>query len=346
MASRDFGRYVAHDIGIDLGTANTLVSVRGQGIIINEPSVVAIHRRTKRIIAIGERAKQMIGKTPEDIMAARPLVDGVVSDFEVTEQMLKYFINKVHSKQKVVWNRPRVVVGLPSGVTEVEKRAVEEAARSAGARKSYLIEEPMAAAIGIGLPVQEAEGSMIVDIGGGTTEVAVMSLGGIVLSRSLRIAGDELSESIMRLMREEFNLHIGETTAERIKIEVGAVHHSAPLKKIDVSGRNILSGLPQSVTVTTDHVLPVLNKQVRPIVEAVRATLEESPPELVSDIVERGIYLAGGGGLLRGLPQLIENETRVKTFAAENALTAVVVGCGKVLDNLDSLNEVLVRSEF
>ncbi|HIA91531.1 TPA: rod shape-determining protein [Candidatus Saccharibacteria bacterium] len=346
MVARDFGRYVAHDIGIDLGTANTLVTVKGHGIIINEPSVVAIHKSTKKVVAIGERAKKMIGKTPDDILAARPLVDGVVSDFEITEQMLKYFVDKVHQLQRVAWNRPRIVVGLPSGVTEVEKRAVEEAARSAGARKSYLIEEPMAAAIGVGLPVKEAEGSMIVDIGGGTTEVAVMSLGGIVVSRSLRIAGDELSEVIMRLVREDFNLHIGETTAERIKIEIGAVHHDQDRKSMEVRGRNILSGLPQSINLSTENVRMALSKEVRPIVEAVRTTLEESPPELVADIYKNGIVLAGGGALLRGLANQIEYETRVKTRAADNALTAVVEGCGLVLNELDSLKEVLVRSEY
>lgn len=345
MVGRKSHRWLAHDIGIDLGTANTLVYVKGYDIVINEPSVVAIHRRTKRVIAIGAKAKKMIGKTPKDIIAARPLVDGVVSDFEVTEQMLKHFVQKVHKMLPVLWHRPRVVVGLPSGVTEVEKRAVEEASRSAGARKTYLIEEPMAAAVGCRLPVKDASGSMVVDIGGGTTEVAITSLSGIVLSKSLRIAGDELSEAVMRLMRDEFNLHIGETTAEQIKIEVGSVYHNEESRSMEVRGRNILSGLPQAVTVATEHVRPLLTKQVRPIVEAVRNSLEEAPPELVADIYDRGIVLAGGGALLRGLDKLIENEVRVKTRASDNALTAVVQGCGIVLDDLAELQSVLLTTE-
>lgn len=346
MKIRRWQQYISHDIGIDLGTANTLVLVKGHGIVINEPSVVAIHRKTNKVIAIGAKAKQMIGKTPKEIIAARPLIDGVVSDFEVTEQMLTYFISKAHKMHRVVWNRPRVVVGLPSGVTEVEKRAVEEAARNAGARKTYLIEEPMAAAIGARLPVKDARGSMVVDIGGGTTEVAVLSLGGIVLSKSLRIAGDELSEAMMRLMREEYSLHIGETTAERIKIEIGSVHYEEENRTLEVRGRNILSGLPQSITVSTEQVRPALTKVVRPIVEAIRSALEESPPELVADIYEQGILLAGGGGNLRGLAELVTHETRVKARPADNALTAVVQGCGMVLNDLESLREVLIRSEY
>lgn len=345
MKLRQLRTILAHDIGIDLGTANTLVYVRGHDIVINEPSVVAIHKRTKKVIAIGAKAKKMIGKTPKDIIAARPLVDGVVSDFEVTEQMLKYFIQKVHKQYTVLWNRPRVVVGLPSGVTEVEKRAVEEASRSAGARKTYLIEEPMAAAVGCRLPVKDASGSMVVDIGGGTTEVALLSLGGIVLSKSLRIAGDELSEAIMRLLREEFNLHIGETTAENIKIEIGSVYPQKKGKNMEVRGRNILSGLPQSITISSDNVRPTLAKQVRPIVEAVRNALEEAPPEIVADIYERGIVLAGGGALMKGLAELIEHDVRVKTRTAENALTAVVQGCGLVLDDLAEMQAVLLDLE-
>jgi len=346
MKLRRWQQYISHDIGIDLGTANTLVLVKGHGIVINEPSVVAIHRKTHKVIAIGTKAKQMIGKTPKDIIAARPLIDGVVSDFEVTEQMLTYFISKVHKLHRVLWNRPRVVIGLPSGVTEVEKRAVEEAARNAGARKTFLIEEPMAAAIGARLPVKDARGSMVVDIGGGTTEVAVLSLGGIVLSKSLRIAGDELSEAMMRLMREEFNLHIGETTAERIKIEIGSVHYEEDNRTIEVRGRNILSGLPQSITVSSDQVRPSLTKVVRPIVDAVRAALEESPPELVADIYEQGIVLAGGGANLRGFAELITHETRVKARPADNALTAVAQGCGMVLNDLENLKDVLLKSEY
>lgn len=337
-------RYWSHDIGIDLGTANTLVYVRGHGIVMNEPSVVAINRKTKQVLAIGSKAKKMIGKTPGNILAARPLVDGVVSDFEITEQMLKYFVGKVHRRYSVIWPKPRVVIGLPSGVTEVEKRAVEEAARSAGARQVYLVEEPMAAAIGCRLPVKDAQGSMLVDIGGGTTEVAVISLGGIVISKSLRIAGDELSEAIMHYMRNEYNLQIGESTAERAKIKIGSVYPQKKPKTMTIRGRNLVTGLPQEIVVNSESLRIPLTKQVRSIIDAVKTTLEESPPELVADISKFGIILAGGGALLKGLPELIKQETKVKTRAADNALTAVVQGTGLVLEDLDSLKEVLVSS--
>lgn len=339
-------RFWSHDIGIDLGTANTLVYVRGHGIVINEPSVVAVNRKTKQVLAIGSKAKKMVGRTPKDIIAARPLVDGVVSDFEVTEQMLKHFIGKIHKQFPVVWPRPRVVVGLPSGVTEVEKRAVEEAAHSAGARQAYLVEEPMAAAIGSRLPVKDARGSMVIDIGGGTTEVVVISLGGIVVSKSLRIAGDELSESIMQFMRNEYNLQIGESTAENAKIKIGSVYPQKKPKTMVIRGRNIVTGLPQEITVNSESLRIPLTKQVRPLVEAVKTTLEEAPPELVADIVKSGIIIAGGGALLKGLPELIRQETHVKTRAAENALTAVVEGAGLVLEDLDSLKDVLVTTQI
>ncbi|MBI4101115.1 rod shape-determining protein, partial [Candidatus Microgenomates bacterium] len=258
-----FWRYLAHDIGIDLGTANTLVYVRGAGVIINEPSVVAINKKTKQVLAIGKDAKDMVGKTPKGIIAARPLVDGVVSDFEVTEQMLRYFINKVHSKQFVIWQRPRIMIGIPSGVTEVEKRAVENAARSAGARATFLVEEPMAAAVGCRLDVLAPKGNMIVDIGGGTTEVAVISLGGIVVSRSLRIAGDELSEIVMQFMRDEFNLQIGEHTAEKIKIDIGSAYPTDKPKSMVVRGRDLVTGMPKEVTVDSDQLRLPLSKTVR-----------------------------------------------------------------------------------
>lgn len=335
-------RVWAHDIGVDLGTANTLICIRGQGIVINEPSVVAINKRTKSIIAIGEAAKLMIGKTPDGVIAARPLIDGVVSDFEVTEQMLKNFVSRIHAEHGVVWPRPRMVIGLPSGVTEVERRAVEEAARHAGARTIYLVEEPMAAAIGSRLPVREPTGSMIVDIGGGTTEVAIIALGGIVVSRSLRVAGDELSEAIMQHIRDEFNLAIGESTAERIKLSIGSVYYEDQQQSLTIRGRNILSGLPQEMVITTEHIRMPLMKHARPIVDAVRTTLEEAPPELVADIMERGIVLTGGGALLRGLDKLVTQETRMPVQVADNALTAVVEGAGYILEDLENLRGVLV----
>jgi rod shape-determining protein MreB len=337
---------LSHDIGIDLGTANTLVYVRGQGIIINEPSVVAINVKTKQVLAIGEEAKQMVGKTPANIVATRPLVDGVVSDFEVTEQMLKYFINKVHKERYSLFPRPRVVVGIPSGVTEVEKRAVEDAAASAGARQTFLIEEPMAAAIGSRLPIHEAAGSMIVDIGGGTTEVAIISLGGIVASRSLRIAGDELSEDIIQYARDRFSLQIGERTAENIKLAAGSAIPHPDQKAVPMRGRDLLTGLPKQVMVTPEQVREAMARSVWEIVDAIKATIEETPPELVADIMDRGIYLAGGGALLRGLDRLVEAETKMPVHVAEDPLTAVVRGTGLVLEDIDSLKEVLVQTKF
>jgi rod shape-determining protein MreB len=337
---------LSHDIGIDLGTANTLVYVRGKGIVINEPSVVAVNTKTKQVLAIGDEAKKMVGKTPASIVATRPLVDGVVSDFEVTEQMLKYFINKVHKETYAIFPRPRVVVGIPSGVTEVEKRAVEDAATNAGARQTFLIEEPMAAAIGSRLPIQDAAGSMIVDIGGGTTEVAIISLGGIVASRSLRIAGDELSDDIIKYAREEFNLQIGERTAENIKIAIGSAHKIDGLKDVPMRGRDLVTGLPKEIMVTPEQVRVALAKSVREIVEAVKITIEETPPELVADIMERGIYLAGGGALLKGLDTLLERETKMPIHVADDPLTAVARGTGLVLEDIDALKEVLVPTQY
>ncbi len=337
---------VSHDIGIDLGTANTLVYVRGQGIVINEPSVVAINIKTKQVLAIGDEAKKMVGKTPANIVATRPLVDGVVSDFEVTEQMLKYFINKVHKESYSIFPRPRVVVGIPSGVTEVEKRAVEDAATNAGARQTFLIEEPMAAAIGSRLPIQDAAGSMIVDIGGGTTEVAIISLGGIVASRSLRIAGDELSEDIIQYAREQFNLQIGERTAENIKIAAGSADVIAELKPVPMRGRDLITGLPKEIMITPEQVRAALAKSVREIVEAIKLTVEETPPELVADIMGRGIYLAGGGGLLKGLDVLVSRETKMPVHVADDPLTAVARGTGLVLEDIDALKDILVPTQF
>ncbi|TAK88826.1 rod shape-determining protein [Patescibacteria group bacterium] len=345
MFDRLLGRF-SHDIGIDLGTANTLVYVRGRGIVINEPSVVAINTKTNQVLAIGDEAKKMVGRTPSSIVATRPLVDGVVSDFEVTEQMLRYFIDKVHPQRWNLLARPRVVVGIPSGVTEVEKRAVEDAATNAGARQTFLIEEPMAAAIGCRLPIQDPAGSMIVDIGGGTTEVAVISLGGIVASRSIRVAGDELSEDIIQFARDEFNLTIGERTAEQIKVTVGAAHQLDKPKSMPMRGRDLVTGLPKEVQVTNEQIRKALAKSVREIVEAVKITIEETPPELVADILERGIVLAGGGALLKGLDALLMQQTKMPVHVADDPLTAVARGTGLVLEDIDTLKDILVPTQF
>lgn len=345
MFDRLLGRF-SQDIGIDLGTANTLVYVRGQGIIINEPSVVAINTNTNQVLAIGDEAKKMVGRTPASIVATRPLVDGVISDFEITEQMLRYFIDKVH-KQK--WNllaRPRVVVGIPSGVTEVERRAVEDAATNAGARQTFLIEEPMAAAIGSRLPIQDPAGSMIVDIGGGTTEVAVISLGGIVASRSIRIAGDELSEDIIKFARDEFNLSIGDRTAENIKIKIGSAYPLEASKTAPMRGRDLVTGLPKEIEVSSEQIRKALSRSVKDIVEAVKLTIEETPPELVADILERGIVLAGGGALLKGLDMLLHQQTKMPVHIADDPLTSVARGTGLVLEDLDSLKDILVPSQL
>jgi rod shape-determining protein MreB len=345
MIDAFLGRF-SHDIGIDLGTANTLVYVRGKGIVINEPSVVAVNIKNRQILAIGDDAKRMVGKTPANIVATRPLVDGVVSDFEITEQMLKYFIEKVHKESFVLFPRPRVVIGIPSGVTEVEKRAVEDAAINAGARQAFLIEEPMAAAVGSGLAVHDAAGSMVVDIGGGTSEVAVISLGGIVASRSVRIAGDELTEDIINYCKDEFGLQIGERTAEAIKISIGS---AVKLKKVldaPVRGRDLVTGLPKELTINSNQVRMALSKSVRSIVDAVKYTIEETPPELIADIMDKGIYLAGGGALLRGLDLLLSQQTKMPVRIADDPLTSVARGTGMVLEDLDSLKDVLISTQF
>jgi rod shape-determining protein MreB and related proteins len=334
------------DIGIDLGTANTLVYVKGRGIVINEPSVVAINTKTKQILAIGEEAKKMVGRTPAYIVANRPLVDGVVSDFEVTEQMLRYFIQKVHKESFSLFPRPRVIIGIPSGVTEVEKRAVEEATISAGARQAFLIEEPMAAAIGARLPIQDASGSMIVDIGGGTTEVAVISLGGVVNNKSIRIAGDELNEDIIQFAKDEFNLLLGERTAEKIKINIGSAYPLKEKLEMVMRGRDILTGLPKSITVSDEQVRGALTKSVQQVVDAIKISIEETPPELVADIMDRGIILVGGGALLRGLDQLVAEQTQMPVHIADEPLTCVVRGAGLVLEDLEPLKEVLVTTQY
>lgn len=341
-----FWRLISHDIGIDLGTANTLVYVRGKGIVITEPSVVAINTKTKKILAIGDEAKQMVGRTPANIVAIRPLVDGVVSDFEVTQEMLRYFIGKVHREKFTLIPRPLVVIGIPYGVTEVERRAVEEAALSAGARQVYLIEEPLAAAIGAKMPVQEANGNMVVDIGGGTTEVAVISLGGIVASRSIRIAGDEMNEDIINYARNNFNLLLGERTAEEIKIAIGSACKFSKKHEMPMRGRDLVTGLPKEIIIDDEQIRKALNKSVSQIVEAIKTTIEETPPELVSDILEEGIMLAGGGALLRGLDRVVSEATQTKVQVADDPLTCVVRGTGVVLEDIDNLREVLLPTHF
>lgn len=344
MLNRVFG-YFSHDVGIDLGTANTLVYVKGKGIVINEPSVVAMNVKTRQVLAVGDDAKAMVGRTPANIVATRPLVDGVVSDFEVTEYMLKYFIEKVHRESFSLFPRPRVVIGIPSGVTEVEKRAVEDATLNAGARQAYLIEEPMAGAIGARLPVQEAAGSMIVDIGGGTTEVAVISLGGIVAARSLRVAGDEMNEDIIRFARDEYNLMLGERTAEDIKIKIGSAYPTEKKLEAVMRGRDLVTGLPKAIKVDSDQIRGALAQSVSTIVDAVKMTVEETPPELVADIMDKGIVIAGGGALLRGLNKIISMNTKMPVHVADDPLTSVVRGAGLVLEDLDSLKEVLVTTQ-
>ncbi len=340
-----FFSYFSDDIAIDLGTATSLVYVKGRGIVINEPSVVAINQKTGQILAIGEEAQKMVGRTPAYIVATRPLRDGVISDFEVTEQMLRYFIEKVHKGKFVLGPRPRVIIGIPYGVTEVERKAVCDAAKNAGARRVFLIEEPMAAAIGARLAVQEAGGNFIVDIGGGTTEVAVISLGGIVIAKSIRVAGDKLNEDIIQFVQEEYKLLIGERTAERTKIEIGSAFPLKERKELPLRGRNIITGLPEEILISDEDIRHALEKSIGQIVTAVKTTIEETPPELLADIMSKGIYLAGGGGLLRGLDILIQQEVRIPTQIIEDSITAMVRGAGMVLEKLDELHEVLTGTE-
>ncbi|MCX6018808.1 MAG: rod shape-determining protein [Chloroflexi bacterium] len=333
------------DLGIDLGTANTLVAVRNKGIVINEPSWVAIDRKTRQVKAVGAEAKEMVGRTPARIVAIRPLRDGVISDFEVTEAMLRYFIEKAHSRNLLNVPRPRVVIGIPSGVTEVEKRAVYDAALSAGAREAFLIEEPMAAAVGAGLPVMEAQGSLVVDIGGGTTEVAVFSLGGIVVSRSIRVAGDEMDEDVINYARQKYNLLIGERMAEKVKIAIGSAYSLPEEKTMTLRGRNLVTGLPEAVEVSSIEIREAISGSISTIIETVRATLDETPPELVADLMESGIALAGGGALIQGIVERIADETNIHTWIAEDPLTCVARGAEAVLEKLDELSPILVGLE-
>lgn len=331
-------------MAVDLGTANTLVSVRGRGVVLIEPSVVAVERDTKRVLAVGVEAKRMLGRTPGSIVAIRPLKDGVIADFEVTEAMLRYFINKTRIKRFPWQPKPRVVVCVPSGVTEVEKRAVFEATMQAGARSAYLIEEPMAAAIGAGLPIQEPTGNMVVDIGGGTTEVAVIALGGIVVAQSIRIGGDEFDEAIISHIKKEYNVLIGERTAEEIKFEIGSAFPLTEELDVEVRGRDLMTGLPRTFQVSSEEIRAAIEEPTLAIIQAIKGTLEKTPPELASDIMEYGIVLTGGGALLRSLDERLRVETGMPVHVSENALINVVLGSAQALEEIDVLKKVLTVS--
>lgn len=339
-----FRHLLSNDIGIDLGTANTLVYVRGKGITINEPSVVAVNQKTGRVVAVGTDAKNMLGRTPGHIIAVRPLVDGVISDFEVTEEMITYLINKAQKDNKKLIG-PRVVVGVPSGITNVEIRAVRDATKNAGASEVHIVEEPMAAAIGIRLPVMEPVGNLIVDIGGGTTDIAVISLGGVVRSKNLRIAGDKLNTDIISYVRSEFKILIGEKTAEDIKIRIGAILPGATPLEASIKGRDLITGLPREVIVTDSDIREAISQSIDTLVEAVKEVLEITPPEVVSDVMQRGIYLAGGGALIPGLAQVIEEYTKIAVHIAPDPLTAVCRGTGVILENIEMYKEVLIANE-
>src|SRR5437870_5182763 len=335
---RKFLGLLSSDIGIDLGTANTLVYVKEQGVVLREPSVVAVQAGTNNVLAVGDEAKRMLGRTPSNIVAVRPLKDGVIADFEVTEAMLRHFISKVHNGR--VRAKPRVVIAVPAGITEVEKRAVQESAMHAGAREVYLIEEPMAAAIGVGLPVQDPAGNMIIDIGGGTTEVAVISLSGIVFSRSLRVAGDELDKAIVQYMKRSYNLMVGERTAEEIKIKIGSAYPMEMETSTEVKGRDLVTGMPKTRTITSQEVREALLEPIAAIVDTVRVALESCPPELSADLVDRGLVLAGGGALLRGLDKLLSDQTGLPVHIAEDPLSAVAEGTGRCLNEIKFLRQV------
>jgi len=335
----------SNDLAIDLGTATTLVYVKGQGIVTNEPSVVAVHkdsRGVKKVVAVGEDAKRMLGRTPGHIMAIRPMKDGVIADFDVTEAMLRHFIRKAHNERKTLV-RPRIIIGVPFGITEVEKRAVRESAETAGAREIYLIEEPMAAAIGAGLPITEPSGNMIVDIGGGTTEVAIISLSGIVQSQSIRVAGDKMDEAIVQYMKKKYNLLIGEKSAELIKISIGTAYPTEEKKSMDVKGRDLVSVIPKTVEVFDEEMREALQEPVAAILDAVKMALERTPPELAADIVDKGIVMAGGGSLLRNIDVLLREETGLPVMLADDPVTCVVLGAGKALDELPLLRQVVIQ---
>ncbi|MDD5155701.1 MAG: rod shape-determining protein [Candidatus Omnitrophica bacterium] len=331
---------LSNDIGIDLGTATTLVYVKGEGIVVTEPSVVAIERGTSRVLAVGSEAKRMLGRTPGNIIAIRPMKDGVITDFEITEAMLRYFIRSVRRRRLQL--NPRIVIAIPSGITEVEKRAVKESAERAGAREVFLIEEPVAAAIGVGLPIQEPVGNMIIDIGGGTTEIAVISLAGIVFSKSIRIGGDEMDDAVIEYLKKTYNLMIGERTAEDIKIKVGSAYPLEEETTLEVKGRDLVAGLPKTVTISSEEIREALQEPLRAILEATKIALERTPPELAADLIEHGIVMAGGGSLLRGMDKLVAEETGLPVHVADDPLTAVANGTGKVLDEIRYLKKVTV----
>jgi rod shape-determining protein MreB len=335
--------WMSNDLAVDLGTANTVLYVKGKGIVLREPSVVAVRQDTRggsKVLAVGSEAKEMLGKTPGNIAAIRPMKDGVIADFEVTEAMLRYFINKVHNRRTLV--HPRIIVSVPSGITQVEKRAVRESAESAGAREVYLIEEPMAAAIGADLPITEPTANMIIDVGGGTTEVAVISLAGIVYAKSVRVAGDKMDASILQYIKRKHNLAIGERTAEMIKTTIGNVLPTEPYETMDIKGRDLVSGVPKTIAITSEEIQSAIAEQVDVIVDAVRLALEVTPPELSADIVDQGIVLTGGGALLKNLDKLLANETGMPIIVADDPLSSVVLGSGKALDNFDILREISI----
>ncbi len=335
--------WLSNDLAIDLGTANTLVYVKGKGIVLREPSVVAVKKdaRSARVLAVGKEAKMMLGKTPGNIVAIRPMKDGVIADFEVTEAMLRYFIRKVHNRRTLV--RPRIIISVPSGITQVEKRAVRESAESAGAREVYLIEEPMAAAIGVGLPITEPTANMVVDIGGGTTEVAVISLAGIVFCKSVRVAGDRMDDAILHHIKRRYSLLIGEHTAEKIKMEIGDVMPEPPYKKMEIKGRDLVSGVPKTIEIDASEIQTAISEQVETIVETVKIALEQTPPELAADIVDKGIVLTGGGALLKNLDKLLREKTGLPIIIADDPLSSVVLGSGQTLDNINILREIMIN---
>jgi len=335
--------WFSNDLAIDLGTANTLVFVKGKGIVCDEPSVVVIRKNDKKPVAVGTEAKKMLGKTPSNIVAIRPMKDGVIADFDATGEMLKYFIAKVHNRRSFV--SPRVIIGVPSGITQVEQRAVKDAAQASGAREVYLIEEPMAAAVGVGLPVGEPSGNMIVDIGGGTTDIAVISLDGVVYSKAVRVGGDKMDEALIAHMKRRYNLMIGDRTAEQIKIDIGSAYPSdgTPPREMEIKGRDLISGIPKTITVNEDEIREALNEPVNIILDTIKVALENTPPELAADIIDRGIVLAGGGALLKGLDFLIKEETGLPVIVADDPLTAVVRGVGKMLDELELLRKIAIN---
>ncbi len=337
LVSRALG-YISNDMAIDLGTAHTLVCLQGKGVVLNEPSVVAIERHTNKILAVGSEAKRMVGRTPGNIVAIRPMKEGVIADFEIAERMLRYFITKVHNRRTLV--RPRIIIGVPSRITQVEQRAVKESAELAGAREVYLIEEAMAAAIGVGLPITEPSGSMVVDIGGGTTDIAIIALGGIVYSASVRVAGDQIDSAIISYIKRTHGLLIGEPMAERVKVEIGSVHHSQKKTQMVVKGRDLIAGIPRSVVMEDSEIREVLQEAIVPIVSAIKTALENTPPELAGDIVDRGIVLTGGGSLLRGLDVWLRDETGLPIVSVDNPLTSVVLGVGKMLEELSLLQSI------